>query len=223
MSSQVLQESLVSSESECVLEVRIAKEEELDAIVFMQAEYNKYNLSLTDRRENGFLSLITNREQLSVLNRDLGVTVATCNGEVVGYEIPVGLKHCDNIPLFIPLREEVLKLSMDGQHLDETNTVISGQICVDRKYRSMGIGEAMHLNLTERLSSDYEFTVVEVDELNDRSMHFSQDRLCLQPLSVYRAYDADWHVLGQRLRESDFNRKFVIPKITIPRGFSLLL
>lgn len=210
-------------ESSCVLEIRIARVEELDEIVAMQAEYNKSNLSISDRTENGFLSLVTDRDELYTLNRDLGVTVALCDGNLIGYEIPVALEHCCNIPLFQPLREEILKLSIDGVPLSADNTVISGQICVSKEYRSIGVGEAMHLNLTERLSAQYDFTIVEIDELNQRSMHFSQDRLKLLPLSTYHAFEADWQVLGQRMKGAEFGRKSVLTNISIPRGFSLVL
>ncbi len=186
----------------CVIETRTARTSELEAVVKMQEEYNKYNLAPRDRRKHGFLSLVTDFEKLKVLNDDLGVMVALCDDRIVGYEIPVGLHHCDDIPLFIPMREQILKLSIDGTPLTAENTIISGQICVDKAYRSRTVGEALHFGLLERLRDNYEFTVVEIDELNTRSMHFSQEKLGLQKISVYEAFEADWHILGQRISDA---------------------
>ena len=190
------------------LQIRKAEDVELTLVAEMQEKYNRRNLDPDTKARDGFLSLLTDFLSLKELNDGLGVIIAMVDGDLVGFEIPVTLEQCDRVPLFVPLKKQLMDSVVSGVKLNASNTMIGGQICVDKRFHSLGIGEAMHTYLIENFKQKYEFLAVEIDHMNTRSLHFSQAHLGLTEILKYQAFGTTWHVLVQNMKQATLPKTY---------------
>jgi len=181
--------------------IRKAREEDFPKIKFLQKENHFRSVSNKGRKKEGFVSVETSISMLENLNQKIGILVAVSKGEVVGYELPLDLKHASKISLLDPFIERILKLEYLGKKLSEYKIILEGQILVKMGFKGQGIAEELHKRFVNMLKNNYEIIVTEISNKNPRSLHFHTKKLKLSIIEKYFAKGFNWYILLQDIRE----------------------
>ncbi len=180
--------------------IRRANEGDLTQIKQLQESNHSSCVSDSDKVKEGFVSVRYDIPMLRRISQDIGILVAESAGEIIGYEMPLGLEYAEEIPLLNPFVERFLQLVYDGKKLSEYRIVIEGQICVDREHKGQGIAEELHKSFLDMLKGRYDLIVTEISDLNPRSLHVHTKKLGLQVIDEYSAEGRQWYVLLQEIR-----------------------
>lgn len=175
--------------------IRKAKESDIKQIKKLQEENHYSNVSDEEKKKEGFVSVRTDVKLLGGINIELGIIVAVKGVIVVGYAIPLSLKHCEEIPLLEPFITRILELIYKNEKLSKYKIIIYGQICVKKGYRGGGIAEAMNVKLSNMLRKNFDLAVTEISDQNPRSLHFTTKKLGFEVIDEYSAEGRSWYVL----------------------------
>jgi hypothetical protein len=180
--------------------IRKATKKDIPQIKSLQDITHFSVLSDKEKKEEGFISVKNEVSQLEEISKNEGIIVAKQGQNVVGYEIPLTLKHGEEIPMLIPFIERVLGLEYEGKKLSGYNVVIDGQINVAKGHKGKGLAENMHKEFLKMLKGGYELIVTEISDQNPRSLHVCTAKLGFMVIDKYNAEGKNWYVLLQDIR-----------------------
>src|SRR3989344_1074594 len=180
--------------------VRPARKEDFKAIRSLQKANHFSSVTEDYKAREGFVSVETSIKMLDRLNEDIGICVAEKAGNIVGYEMPLGLQHAAQLPLLKPFIVRFKTIDYDGNKVSDYNVVIEGQILVAKGEKGQGITEALHEQFVNGLKGKYDLLITEISDQNPRSLHVHTNKLGLKVIDEYAAEGRNWYVLAQDLR-----------------------
>ena len=182
--------------------IRKGNDKDFDQILSLQKKAHFANVSISEKQEEGFVSVETEISQLDELNNRIGILVATDGEKIVGYELPLDLEISNKIGLLKPFIERILKIDYQGKTLDKYKWVIEGQININKDYKGKGIAEELHKKFIEMLrKKGYEIILIEISDQNPRSLHVHTKKLGLKVIQKYFAEGRSWFILLQDIRD----------------------
>jgi RimJ/RimL family protein N-acetyltransferase len=121
--------------------------------------------------------------------------IAKDGDTVVGYTLVMQRDLRDEIPVLIPMFDEIDKLTYNGRLLKDTAYVVMGQVCIAREYRGKGIFEGLYAEMARRMKSDFDVIITEVSSRNTRSLR-AHDKIGFEKIHEYRDKDGeDWVIV----------------------------
>jgi len=153
--------------------IRFANEADALDILELQIKYHGQNTSLKDKKERGFVTLLTQPSFLTLLIRQNQVAVCSNEDdcEIIGYALLIQPTDACTIEFLRPLVVEIGAVSQNKFKIDsQANCIILGQILVKPDYMGRGIGKAMLQKLEKSAKTPY--IVTEVSNENPRSLAF---------------------------------------------------
>jgi len=143
---------------------------ELVGIKTLQDENLKKNLSITEAEKEGFVTAEYSIEFLQKLHLKNPSIIAKDGNQIVGYAL-VALKSIrDQHELLADLFDSIDKVQYKGQMLKNTNYVVIGQLCVSKKYRGLGLVQAMYQHFKTTLSGEFDYCLTDIASNNPRSL-----------------------------------------------------
>lgn len=143
---------------------------ELEGIKYLQTENLKKNLSDQEAIEQGFVTAEYNMSLLEKMHQAGPSVVAKEGEQVVGYAL-VTLKSVRyDHELLGYLFNSIDSLEYNGQKLIDTPYVVVGQLCVQKKYRGLGLVQQIYQYFKKSLEGDFDYCITDVAQDNPRSL-----------------------------------------------------
>lgn len=171
---------------------RTRTEMELKQILDLQSSNLKERLLDFEKQNEGFVTLKHDYEILKLMNDHCAHCIAKYNDRVIGYALSMLQEFRNDIPLLVPMFEEIDRALMD-QKL-EINYLVMGQVCIDKNYRSQGVFRGLYNFMSLELSSIYDALITEVDIKNTRSSQ-AHKAIGFEVLKNYSSNNQDWELL----------------------------
>ena len=123
-----------------------------------------------EEREDGFLSAEFTPRQVREMAEDLGTTIATVDGEVVGFLCAFRNEFDHGSPVVAKMLDAYPLVSFDGQPLSSYNSYVYGPVCIDRGYRRRGLLRGLYETQKQELAGLFEVGVAFVSRSNPHSL-----------------------------------------------------
>ncbi|HXV83980.1 MAG TPA: hypothetical protein VEG60_29360, partial [Candidatus Binatia bacterium] len=128
------------------------------------------NLSEAERKE-GFLSAEFSLEQVASVAENLGTTIATVDGEVVGFLCAFRKEFNHGSPVIAQMLAAYNRVKFEGQPLGSYSSYIYGPVCIQRAYRRRGLLRRLYETQLKDLAGQFEVGVAFVSRSNPYSMN----------------------------------------------------
>jgi hypothetical protein len=149
---------------------RRAQPPDYSAILRLQSANFIANLSEEERKE-GFLSAEFAPEQVSRMAEDLGTTLATSNGEVLGFLCAFCNEFDHGSRVIAKMLDTYPLVTFDGKPLSSYNSYIYGPVCIDRAYRRRGAMRGLYQAQKQDLAGRFDIGVAFVSRSNPHSLN----------------------------------------------------
>jgi len=126
------------------------------------------NLSEQERSE-GFLSVDFTFSQLEKLYQAPGIFVASEENRVVGYLMTETAEFSSQFPVIATMVRRFDRLNFLRTSLKNDRILVYGPVCIDRKYRGIGVLEGLYKVMRESLKEEFDFGVLFISKSNRRS------------------------------------------------------
>lgn len=162
---------------------------ELLQILELQQQNLPENLSEVDKKEQGFVTVYHDLELLQKMNDVHPHIIAKSNGLVVGYALSMSKIFRNDIPILIPMFDEIDTTSEGAKPY-----ILMGQVCIDKHYRGKGIFRGLYAKMKEEFSGIYDSIITEIDEKNTRSVN-AHKAIGFKTLKTYTSNNQDWEIV----------------------------
>jgi predicted GNAT superfamily acetyltransferase len=166
--------------------------EELNGILKLQEQNLKEVLSADDKSKEGFVTLKHTFDMLKLMNDKCAHCIAKYDDKVVGYALSMLQDFKKDIPLLVPMFEEIDKALLENN--TSLNYIAMGQICVDKSQRGKGVFRGLYNFMKDELSKEYDAIITEVDVLNTRSSQ-AHKAVGFEILKNYSSNNQDWELI----------------------------
>lgn len=160
----------------------------IEEIIQLQKDNLFENISIEERRSQGFVTVKHSFDQLFSWHQNKPHTIAVVDGKVVGYAISMLSEYQKEVPVLIPMFEKI-----DEHIKPDINYIVMGQICVHKDYRGKGVFRGLYQKMKE-VCSDYDWIITEVDTTNLRSIK-AHKVIGFQELMSYESKDQFWSLI----------------------------
>lgn len=167
-------------------------------ILALQKQNLYSSMSLEQQQQQGFVFAEHNLELLKKMSGYLPQVVATCNNQVVGYNLAMPVSMRDELPSLIPMFNEFERCSYHGELLTSYNYMVGGQVCVHQAFRGQGLLKKLYHETRNKLSGNYQLCVTEISARNINSLKIHQ-KMGFEIIGTYRDEKELWNLVAWKL------------------------
>ncbi|MCF7559739.1 GNAT family N-acetyltransferase [Sabulilitoribacter multivorans] len=175
---------------------RTTTDEELRQILKLQEQNLKEVLSSQEKHQEGFVTLKHSFDILKKMNDACAHCVAKHEGKVVGYALSMLQNFKNDIPLLVPMFNEIDK-ALEEKNLSR-HYIAMGQVCVDKNFRGQGVFRGLYNYMANQLRGDFDAIITEVDTKNIRSSN-AHKGIGFEALKNYTSNNRHWEVIILKL------------------------
>lgn len=176
------------------MKVSAANETDLPGILSLQRKNLQEALSPEEFQKEGFVTIAHDIQILRSMNNKHQHSVLKEGDAVIGYALAMHKSFSHDIPILTPMLARIDKQLQLINPSDPLDYIIMGQICIAKEYRGMGLFSMLYKDLKNRLSSEYEHIITEVDMQNPRSLRAHQ-KVGFETLEVYKKGGRTWNLI----------------------------
>jgi len=177
---------------------RRATPPDYSAILRLQSANFIGNLSPKERQE-GFLSAELTSRQVADLAEDLGATIASVDGAVVGFLCAFRREFNHGSPVVAKMLENYHRVEFEGKALSSYNSYIYGPVCIDRAYRRRGLLRGLYEAQKQELARRFEVGVAFVSRSNPHSLKAHVAGLGMTEVGDFHFKDSVYAILAFRV------------------------
>ena len=189
----------------------VSQDEELEQILVLQSNNLSHTLKPEEKAQEGFLTIQHDIDTLKLMHGLAPSVIIKHEKEVVAYALTM-LRECREL---IPELESMFSLfghlEWKGKPLSEENFYVMGQVCVDKKYRGMGLFDQLYDFHREVYRHRFNLLVTEISMRNTRSLR-AHERVGFVPLHNHRDSIDNWVVVAWDWQSVQDSRNQVIGK-----------
>ncbi|MBB6272366.1 GNAT superfamily N-acetyltransferase [Pedobacter cryoconitis] len=163
-------------------------------ILALQKENLYSSISLEQQKEQGFVFAEHNLELLKRMAEYLPQVIATCNDQVIGYNLAMPAAMTNELPSLVPMFNEFERCYYQGKLLGSYNYMVGGQVCVHHDFRGQGLLCKLYHETRNRLAGQYQLCVTEISTRNINSLKVHQ-RMGFEVIGTYRDEKELWNVV----------------------------
>lgn len=145
-------------------------EDDLRQILSLQQQNTEAAISSQEARSQGFVTVKHDFELLNALNEPYPHIIAKDADQVVGYTLVMLRKFATEIPVLIPMFEQVDGIVYEGMLLKDSAYFVMGQVCIAKDYRGQGLFRGLYHKMREEMADKFDYLITEVATRNTRSM-----------------------------------------------------
>lgn len=169
--------------------------EDLQGILKLQQLNHYSNLSKEEKDEQGYVTCIHSLSQLQKMNNFAKSIIVKDQNKVVGYNLAMTRDCQFDLPILVPMFEQINKLSYKEKALVDVNYIICGQVCIAKDHRGKGLFEKMYKFYAQTHAQDYPFIITEIASDNLRSIR-AHKRVGFEPLKSYKdPSETNWEIV----------------------------
>ena len=170
--------------------LRAKTAEEFNQILELQQRNLPQNLSRTERKTEGFVTVKHSFKLLEQMNNACPHIIAKHQDKILGYALCMTRDYKLKIPILIPMFNEIESVIPD--HL---SYVVMGQRCIDKVARSQGIFRGLYQFMGQELKKDFNAIITEVDIKNTRSLN-AHKAVGFKSLKNYTSNNRTWQIIS---------------------------
>lgn len=181
----------------------VESDHDLYGILKLQRENLATEISREEALEYGFVTVEHNFALLKRMNSPYPHIIAKDGEEVIGYTLVMSRELRDEIPVLVPMFEQIDNLTINGKMLKDTRYMIMGQVCIAKGYRGQGIFAGLYEEMARRMSVEFDYILTEVSLRNQRSLR-AHHKVGFETIREYQADDGEvwaivlWGMKGNR-------------------------
>jgi L-amino acid N-acyltransferase YncA len=172
----------------------------LEQILQLQHDNLPANLSPTEARAQGFVTLEHSLDALRRMHAMLPSVVARENGRLVGYALAMARECRAVVPVLEPMFQVLDSLQRDGGPLARRRYYVMGQVCVEKASRGRGVLEALYAAHRDAYASRFDELVTEISVRNTRSLK-AHARVGFRDIHRYQDATDSWVVVAWDWRQ----------------------
>lgn len=170
-------------------------EKDLRGIISLQQKNLARNLDAQEIKEQGFVTVIHQLEDLAKMNAIEQHVIAKRDDEVVAYLLAMTAASKNDIPILVPMFEMFEQIIYQNKPVSAYNYMVVGQVCVDKSCRGQGVLDACYTKYKDEFQSKYDFAITEIATSNQRSLN-AHKRVGFTELHRYTAPDGEeWSIV----------------------------
>jgi len=162
---------------------------ELEQILQLQQRNLPKQLSEEEKKTQGFVTVEHDLNILSKMHDFHPHIIAKDKDKVVAYALSMSTTFKSEIPVLIPMFNELNKLQTDP------NFIVMGQICVDKAYRGKGIFRGLYTTMATTFSNKFKSIITEIDSTNTRSLQ-AHEAIGFKKVCEYKSGKQLWKVVS---------------------------
>ncbi len=170
----------------------VQTEAHLQGILDLQNQNLSTNISEKEALEQGFVTVHHDLSLLQKMNEPYPHIIAIEGDDVVGYALVMLRTLANEIPVLIPMFEQVNQMTYKGEALVDSKYLIMGQVCIAKTHRGQGLFTKLYEALVAQMAPDFDYLITEIAARNTRSRR-AHNKVGFVPIKAYRADDGvDW-------------------------------
>lgn len=182
-------------------------DQDLHQILDLQSRNLPTNISETEAQSEGFVTVHHDFELLKRMNEPYPHIIARDEGQIIGYALVMLRSFQQDIPVLVPMFQEIDETFYKGEKLGEANYFVMGQVCIGRSYRGQGVFAGLYREMQMQMRPHFDYIITEVDKCNARSLR-AHEKVGFEKVQEYRS-GVDWVILLLPLR-FDSNVNYMI-------------
>lgn len=172
-----------------------ATDSDLYGILQLQRDNLATTISRAEALEEGFVTVEHNFPLLKQMNSPYPHIIAKVDDQVVGYTLVMLHALRDEIPVLVPMFEQIDQIEFEGHLLKDSRYFIMGQVCIAKGYRGRGVFQGLYEEMARRMCSDFQYIITEVSLRNQRSLR-AHHKVGFQTIKEFRSDDGeDWIIV----------------------------
>lgn len=172
----------------------------LEGILRLQQVNLPVNISATEAREQGFLTLVHDLSTLAAMNEDYGHSIALADGEVVGYALMMQTKFDSHVPALKGLMNMLENQQWNGKPLQAYNYFIMGQVCVAKDYRGQGVFAGLYEHQKQHCQHDFDLIITDIAARNTRSCRAHAKVGFVEMARFIDTDEQEWVIVGMECK-----------------------
>lgn len=169
--------------------------QDLQQILQLQEENHARNISETELRSEGFVTLRHDLEILEKMHKLAPSVIIKEDNKVVAYALTM-MQECRRlIPDLEPMFALLDKLSWNGKSLNDHSFYIMGQVCVAKQYRGQGLFDELYKHHKKIYNPQFDLIITEIATRNHRSIR-AHERVGFKTIHIHQDELDEWAVVG---------------------------
>jgi hypothetical protein len=153
------------------------------------------NLSLEERKDQGFLTVCHSLNQLKKMSSYEPHLIAKDNQILAGFLLAMTKNSKNDIPILIPMFNLFEKITFKENLISEYNYIVVGQVCIGKEYRRQGILDNSYMAYKDYFESKYDFAITEIATTNKRSLN-AHKRVGFKEIHKYTDFqNTEWSIV----------------------------
>ncbi|MFM2266602.1 MAG: hypothetical protein RL757_42, partial [Bacteroidota bacterium] len=133
--------------------------DEIDALLDLQRENLKSNLTESEIAQQGFVTFVYTPQDMADMMAEAPQIIVKHDDLIVGYALVVTQKYAATNASLNAVLQLVNTLDYQNEPLKGKAFYFVGQVCVRKGYRGMGIFDKLYAGHRSLLSAQYDYTI----------------------------------------------------------------
>jgi len=172
--------------------------EELAGILSLQQENLPAHISSEELQKEGFVTVHHSLPLLEKMNQPYPHIIAKEEDRVIGYTLVMLPTMAEEIPVLVPMIEQVNRLVIQGKSLGDTAYFVMGQVCIAKRYRGKGVFAGLYQALQAQMRAHFDWCITEIASRNPRSLR-AHEKLGFESLHTFSDDTEEWVIVGLKL------------------------
>ena len=169
---------------------------DLEQILTLQKVNLPNNLAESEIESQGFVTVSHAPGLLAKMNAKKPHIIAKSNNRVIGYALVMLEIFKDQIPVLVPMFEQIKSIMHEGKLMSEIDFFIMGQVCIAKDFRGQGIFKGLFEKMKTEMANDFQMIVTEVATRNIRSMK-AHAKVGFKTIKEYQADNGEeWAIIA---------------------------
>ena len=169
-------------------------ERDLQGILELQQANLAAAVSIEEAIKEGFVTVEHDLDLLTKMNSPFPHIIAKSDDDVIGYVLVMLRDLADEIPVLIPMFQQINNTSYKGQLLNRYKYFVMGQVCIDKAFRGQGVFSGLYKEMIKRMKADFDFIITEISTRNTRSIR-AHEKMGFEVVKTYEADGEDWVIV----------------------------
>ena len=172
---------------------------DLLAVLQLQKKNLPAFISTEEARQEGFVTVQHDLDLLTRMNTPYPHIIARDDGRIIAYALVMERKWKKEIPMLVPMFQQIDSTVYEGQSLVDASYFIMGQICIEKTYRGRGVFTGLYAEMQKRMAPYFDYIITEVSVQNPRSIR-AHEKTGFKEIKRYIAPDKhEWIILLKQI------------------------
>lgn len=174
----------------------IATLEDINNILELHSKYHVDTIESSDKPD-GFITTNFSKKQLqNLIIQEQGIFIAKLDEEIIGYVMSASWDYWQQWPIFSFMSEQLNNKMLQNCQINKFNSYQYGPVCIDRKYRSLGIFKKLFEFSLEQMSKKYKISVTFINKINIRSLNAHINKTALEIINEFEFNQNQYYELA---------------------------